>query len=202
VKDKELTKQKLIRAVGEVVKKEGFQNLKISKIAKYAQVDRKLIYRYFGSLNYLVEAYILENDYWMVFSDKMKEMLADKHFSSSEQLITEVLQNQFKYFASQKETQRLILWELSVNSPLMRSIHNIRENLGQEFLEMSDDHFKQGAVNFRAVAALLVGGIYYTVLHTVYNGGTFAGIDLDTQKGKDEISKALGQIVHWAYQQA
>jgi hypothetical protein len=43
VKDKELTKQKLIRAVGEVVKKEGFQNLKISKIAKYAQVDRKLI---------------------------------------------------------------------------------------------------------------------------------------------------------------
>jgi len=199
MKDKELTKQKLIRAVGEVVKKEGFQNLKISKIAKYAQVDRKLIYRYFGSLNYLVEAYILENDYWMVFSDKMKEMLAGKHFSGSEQLITEVLQNQFSYFASQKETQRLILWELSVNSPLMRSIHNVRENLGQEFLDLSDAHFQGGTVNFRAVAALLVGGIYYTILHTVNNGGTFAGIDLNTKSGKDEISKALAQIVHWAY---
>ena len=55
---------------------------------------------------------------------------------------------------------------------------------------------------FRAVAALLVGGIYYTILHTVYNGGTFAGIDLNTKSGKDEISKALAQIVHWAYQGA
>jgi AcrR family transcriptional regulator len=202
MKDKELTKKKLINAVGDVVKAEGFQNLKISKISKYANVDRKLIYRYFGSLNYLVEAYILENDYWMVFSNNMKQMLNDKQFSGSEQLITEILQNQFEYFSSQKEMQRLILWELSVNSPLMRSIHNTRESLGQEFLEMSDNHFAGGKVNFRAIAALLVGGIYYTILHTVYNGGTFAGIDLNTQNGKEDLLKAIGQIVHWAYQEA
>lgn len=78
MKDKENTKRKLIKAVGEVIKVEGFQSLKISKISQYANVDRKLIYRYFGNLNYLIEAYILENDYWMVFSNNMKQMLADK----------------------------------------------------------------------------------------------------------------------------
>ena len=78
MKDKENTKRKLIQAVGEVIKAEGFHNLKISKISSKANVDRKLIYRYFGSLNYLIEAYILENDYWMVFADKMKQMLVDK----------------------------------------------------------------------------------------------------------------------------
>lgn len=199
MKDKELTKKKLIQAVGDVIKTEGFQHLRISKISKYANVDRKLIYRYFGSLNYLVEAYILENDYWMVFSDQMKQALADKQFPGTEQLITEILQNQFRYFASQKEMQRLILWELSVDSPLMRSIHNTRESLGEEFLDITDAHFHGGQVNFRAIAALLVGGIYYTILHTVYNGGTFAGIDLNTPAGKDDILKAISQIVGWAY---
>jgi len=38
----------------------------------------------------------------MVFSDKMKEMLAGKHFAGSEQLITKVLQNQFSYFCIPK----------------------------------------------------------------------------------------------------
>lgn len=202
MKDKENTKRNLIKAVGEVIKAEGFHSLRISKIAKYANVDRKLIYRYFGTLNYLIEAYIVENDYWMIFAHQMKQVLAGKQFSGSQQLITEILQNQLKFFAAEKDMQRLILWELSVNSPLMRSIHNVRESMGQEFLELADPHFAGGKVNFRAVAALLVGGIYYTVLHTIHNGGHFAGIDLHTQHGKDELSKAIEQIVEWAYKDA
>lgn len=202
MKDKENTKRKLVLAVGKIIKEEGFTNLKISRIAKIAEVDRKLIYRYFGSLDYLVEAYILENDYWMVFRDQMKQMLVDKEFAGSEDLITEILQNQFKFFASQKDMQRLILWELSVKSPLMRSIHNTRELMGREFLELADPHFAGGKVNFRAIAALLVGGIYYTILHTVNNGGTFAGIDLNTESGKEHILEAIGQIVEWAYKEA
>jgi len=187
MKDKETTKRKLILAVGRIIKEEGFSKLKISKIAKIAEVDRKLIYPHFGNLNYLIEAYVLENDYWMVFADQMKQALADKEYSGSEQLIIEILQNQFKFFGSQKEMQRLILWELSVNSPLMRSIHNTRESMGEDFLQLTDARFAGGGVNFRAIAALLVGGIYYTILHTVYNGGTFTGIDLNTQNGKDEM---------------
>src|SRR5258708_31182456 len=103
MKDKEQTKRKLIQAVGEIIKTEGFSNLKISKIAKKAEVDRKLIYRYFGSLNYLIEAYVVENDYWMIFSDQMKKMLDEHNYNSSQELITAVLQNQFKFFISQKE---------------------------------------------------------------------------------------------------
>ena len=202
MKDKENTKRKLILAVGEVIKGEGFQNLKISKISKYANVDRKLIYRYFGNLDYLVEAYILENDYWMVFADKMKQMLIDKEFTDSEQLITEILKNQFKFFGSQTEMQRLILWELSVNSPLMRSIHNTRESMGQEFLELADPHFAGGKVNFRAIAALLVGGIYYTILYPVTVADRLLGIDLNSQNGKEEVVMAISQIVQWAYQGA
>jgi AcrR family transcriptional regulator len=201
-KNKAETKRRLIQAVGELVKTEGFSGLKISTVAKKAEVDRKLIYRYFGGLNYLIESYVVENDYWMIFSDSMKKMISETKFANSEQLITAVLQNQFKFFLTEKDMQRLILWELSTDSPLMQSIHNVRESMAQKFLELTDLHFKDSPVNFRAIAALLVGGIYYTVLHTMFNGGNFTDIDISTEDGQTEMLKAIEQIVGWAYKEA
>ncbi|NNU34416.1 hypothetical protein HK413_10260 [Mucilaginibacter sp. S1162] len=119
--------------------------------------------------------------------------------STLQGLITEVLKNQYKYFLSEREMQRLILWEISANSPLMKSIHNARESNGQAMLEMTDPHFKDKKVNFRAIAALLVGGIYYTILHTQFNGGMFCDLDISTQEGQNEMLTAIEEIVGWAF---
>lgn len=161
-----------------------------------------MIYRYFGNVNYLIEAYVIENDYWMKFSDKVREMIDQNSYSGSQPLITDILQNQFKFFFSEPEMQALILWEISGDSPLMRSIHNARESMGQKFLELTDSHFKGTNVNFRAIAALLVGGIYYTILHTRFNGGMFSDIDVNSEEGKNEILMAIKQIVGWAFHEA
>ena len=202
MKNKEQTKRNLILAVGELIKKNGFENLKITGIAKEAGVDKKLIYRYFGSFNNLVEAYVVENDYWLIFFEKLKNLLAVEEETGTKQFFKALLQNQFKYFFAEKDMQRLILWELTTGSPMMKSIHNARELRGQQVLELTDEHFKDSTVNFRAITALLVGGIYYTILHTISNGGTFADIDIRTDNGKDEMIKSIGQIIDWAYEKA
>ena len=51
--------------------------------------------------------------------------------------------------------QRLILWELSTESALMRSIHNTREVNSQRFFEGTDAQFLDFKVNSSAIAALL-----------------------------------------------
>jgi AcrR family transcriptional regulator len=202
IKNKEITKRKLISALGETIKLEGFEALSASKVARRAEVDRKLINRYFGGLNQLIEAYVVENDYWLLFTEHINELLKYTSFPGSKELITSVLQNQFSYFFGAKDMQRLILWELTHNSPLMKSIHNARESMGQKLLESTDTHFKDSKVNFRAVGALIVGGIYYTILHTVKNGGLFADLDINSEYGQEEIQKAIEQIVEWAYEAA
>lgn len=202
MKNKENTKRKLIWALGETIRLEGFDSLSSSKVARRAEVDRKLINRYFGGLNQLIEAYVVENDYWLVFNEHINELLKSNKFPGSKELITSVLQNQFSFFFKEKDMQRLILWELTTNSPLMKSIHNARESTGQKLLELTDLHFKDSNVNFRAIGALIVGGIYYTILHTIYNGGTFTDMDISSESGQAEISKAIEQIVGWAYKEA
>ncbi len=202
MKDKELTKRKLIQAVGAVIREQGFDALKISTVAKKAEVDRKLVYRYFGSLNHLIENYIVENDYWLVFAEQLKRLISENNYSDTQTLITDILQNQYKFFSEEKDMQRIILYELSSNSPLMKSIHNTREAMGERFLNATDQHFEGSSVNFRAVSALLVGGIYYTILHTIFNGTTFSNMDISSDTGKAAMLKAIGQIVHWAYEKA
>ncbi|GAA4910226.1 TetR/AcrR family transcriptional regulator [Mucilaginibacter defluvii] len=200
IRNKELTKRKLIDAVGQILRKDGYAGLGVNKVAKQAGVTKKLIYDYFDrDFNNLMEAYILETDYWMMFADKVKELTERHAFTDHQKLITDILQNQFRYFHLEKQVQELIIWEVTSKSPLMRSIHNVRESLGQQLFEMTDTHFKKTNINFRAVAALLVGGIYYSILHTRHNGGSFSGLDLSTEKGRDEMLEAIEMIVGWAY---
>ncbi|RKR82036.1 hypothetical protein BDD43_2203 [Mucilaginibacter gracilis] len=111
IKNKEVTKKKLVWAVGEIIKTEGFVALKsASKVARIAGVDRKLIGRYFGGLNQLIEAYVVENDYWILFTEKINDLLKSNNYPGSKELITSILQNQYTYFLSDKDMQRLILW--------------------------------------------------------------------------------------------
>ncbi|GAA4910173.1 TetR/AcrR family transcriptional regulator [Mucilaginibacter defluvii] len=200
-RNKELTKRKLMDAVGEILRKEGYAGLGVNKVAKQAGVTKKLIYDYFDrNFNNLIEAYILETDYWMMFADKVKELTERHQFTDNQKLITDILQNQFRYFYLDKQLQELIIWELTAKSPLMRSIHHVRESLGQQLFEMTDTHFKKTNINFRAVAALLVGGIYYSILHTRHNGGRFSDLDVSTEQGREEMLEAIEMIISWAYE--
>jgi AcrR family transcriptional regulator len=202
MKNKELTKRKLINAVGEIFRLEGHSGLGVNKVARLAGVSKKLIYRYFNTFENLVEAHVVETDYWMTFADHVQSLIDNNINSGSQKLITDILQNQFRFFYADRDMQKLILWEISTDSPLMKSIHRARESMGQRLLEMTDPAFAGSDFNFRAVAALLVGGIYYTVLHTRFNGGIFSDIDLSTEEGREEVVKAIERIVGWAFNEA
>lgn len=202
MKDKDLTKRKLIDAVGKIIADKGYSSIRISKVAHLAGVDRKLVYRYFGNLDSLIEAYITENDYWMLFAKQLKALSNDIDSGDGRRLIVEILQQLFKFFLEEPESQDLILMELTGTNPLMRSIHNARESIGQEFFGRTDQHFRNSPVNFRAVSALLVGGIYYIVLHTRKNGFNFADTNLKSKDGMNAILEAIAQVVEWSFQAA
>jgi AcrR family transcriptional regulator len=202
MKNKEETKRKLVDAVAEIFRKEGYAGLGVNKVAKIAGVDKKLIYRYFGGFEQLVESYVVETDYWMQFADHMRQLSVPENLDETKNLIRDVLKNQFIYFYSDVEMQQLILWELSTNSNLMRSIHRTRETMGQHFLELTDPYFAESKVSFRAVAALLVGGIYYTILHTRHNGGMFSDVNLASDTGRQDMLNAIDQVIDLIFDKA
>lgn len=192
---------KLIDAVGETLIEKGYNGLGVNKIAMRAGVSKPMVYQYFGSFSGLLKAYISGKDSWVPYfkSLNLPERPTTEDLKS---LFIKMLQDQFRYFHQEKEMQRLIHWQVSEYNPLMRATCEVREKEGLRLLDMVEGHFRNSGVSLKAVLALLVGGVYFNVLHDSADAGTMAGIDLKNEKQFEVMLNTLAQIIEWAFQAA
>lgn len=200
IKNKELTMKKLILSVGTIIRNKGYNGLGVNAIAKEAGVDKKLIYRYFGDVNKLIETYVIEKDYWLSPDQQVEDALqAITKKDDLAFMISSILEKQFDFFYDADEMQKLILWQISERVDLLNSICKVREEFGEKVFEKSDKFLKNSNVNFRAISALLVGGIYFMVLHAKKNDSLACSIDINSSEGRKEIIRAIRQIVSWSF---
>ncbi|MDN3693539.1 TetR/AcrR family transcriptional regulator [Chryseobacterium tructae] len=198
IRDKEKTKQKLLAAVGKILRVKGYSGLKVSKIAAVAGFDKKLIYEYFGSTDKLIDEYIKSQDYWSKFSPNIEE---EQQSSKGQDALTKGILSQFENLKKNKELQKIILWELSESKPILRKLVQEREDVGKLLFEnITDPYFGEEAKRFRAIIALIVSGAYYLNLYPAYNASEFCGLDMKTEEGRGEIEKAIVDIINFAYQ--
>lgn len=200
VRNKERTKANLVTALGKILKKDGFSGLSITRVADVAKVDRRLIYDYFGSLEGLVKEYLNSNDYWKINPEEIDDIVQASKEDAGKMLAYNVLENQFDSLINNEEMRRIITWGLSEKLPSLKELDLKREDIGDRVLsEVFDGHFKNSDKNFRALYAVLMGGVYYLTLHAKMQENSFCGIDLQQKSGQEEIKKALKQLIELAY---
>lgn len=199
INDKDRTMRRLVEAVGVVIQADGYTGLTPSKIARVAGLDRKLISLYFGSVNNLVETYVKSKDYWLAATTGTSDMMKHDQNLKTREILEAMLLNQLDYFNSNTEMQKIILWQLSEQTDIMKHVCNEREKLSTQFFALSDKELGDKQGDLRATAALLVAGIYYLVLHAKADNGLFCEIDINTEKGIDRIKTAVKTILENAY---
>jgi AcrR family transcriptional regulator len=200
VRDKDRTKLKLLTAVGAILKKNGFSGLSVTNVALKADLNRKLIYLYFGTLENLVKEYLNSREYWSMSPEKIDGIIEESKKDFGKQTAYLLLENQFDALMANEEMRKIIHWGLSENLKPLRELNKERERFGEElFSKITDDYFKNSEKNIRAIEGILIGGIYYLTLQAKMSGETMCGIDINTKKGSAEIKKALKQIIDWAY---
>jgi AcrR family transcriptional regulator len=200
--NKERSMQKLIDAVGCIIRTQGYTGLNALNIGKTAGVNRGLINLYFGSIDSLVETYVRKKDYWVAASGNAGDLMAEKKGEGTKDILESLLQNQLTYFFQEEEMQKIVLWQLSQRSKIMFEVAEEREKLGEAFFDLADPYFENTDVDLRAVAGLLVGGIYYMVLHAKSNDSLFCQIDVNSLEGLERIKKAISEILQDTYQRA
>ena len=197
IRDKEKTKQKLLAAVGKILKTKGYSGLMVSKIAAVAGFDKKLIYEYFGSTDKLIDEYVKSQDYWSRFELQKAADLSDGGKEMSKVAII----NQFDTPKKNKELQKIMIWEMSESRPVLKKLLEQREIVGEElFKNITDPYFGDQSEDYRAISAILVAGAYHLNLFTGYNGSTFCGIDMKSEEGREKIKKAIKDIIDFAYE--
>ncbi len=197
MKNKEASKQKFLDAVGELLMTQGFSALKINEIASVAGLDKKLIYRYFGGRDELVDAYISSRDFWSnVKRTDAPPVIEDGGLEFSKQMLSQ----QFDYLQQNEEFKRILLWGLAEKREPLRRVADEREATGEVLLtNITDPFFGEHANTYRSVMALLISGTYYLNMYAGVNAETFCGIDLTTDSGREEIRKAMDLMVDLLY---
>ncbi|MGJ1195062.1 TetR/AcrR family transcriptional regulator [Sphingobacterium spiritivorum] len=197
IRNKERTKAKLINAVGEIIQSEGNSTLGINNIAFHADLDKKLIYRYFSNINNLLEAYMMTKDYWKDFEINIRELFKEQ--KNEKEVMATLLENLFTDLISDTSKQKILLLEVNNSSKSIKEINSKREQLRSELFELISPSFQNTNIEIKIVLAFLFGGINYMALHANARLGPFCEIDLKSEKGKKQLITGIKVILDLAY---
>lgn len=197
--NKSRTMNKLIQAVGIVLRQKGYTGLTVSNITTEAGVDRKLVSVYFGSVNNLIETYIKGKNYWDTINESAINLLTTAPETSTRLILENLLLTQLEHFTNDEEMQKVVLWQISENTELMAHVTANREEIYPLLFPKADQELKDQQVDLRAISSILVAGIYYLVLHTKTTNSTFCEIDLTTDQGMGRIKTTIKKILEDTY---
>lgn len=202
IRNKERTMQKMITAVGQVLKEKGYAGLTPNNIVRKAGVDRKLIIDYFGNLNNLIEAYLIRSDYWMnKVAPKLQAIVSESERFAANEIIS-ILHTLFGEVNTSTDLQKILVWEISEYQERLRELVDRKEALGTALFQVTDKDFTGTDINQRAVLALQIAGIYHLILHANACGSTFCEINIKTPEGEKAVKDALAKIITLIYEDA
>lgn len=192
-RDKAATQQKLIEAVGQIIREKGFQGLGINSVAQTAGVDKVLIYRYFSDLNGLIRAYLAQEDYFANL-DKITENTPIDSKKDLVQMSRQLFIGQLHEVLKNQALQEILLWELTQKNEILDELAQIRETKGVALNRRIEKVVDLNRIDLPALTSLLIGGIYYLVLRS-RNVDVYNGIDLASDTGWQRLENSINLII-------
>lgn len=189
VRNKEQTKQGLLDAVDSLVEESGYEALGINAIAAKAGVSKMLIYRYFGSLEGLIAAYIQQYDYWINFNETLP---ADREGLGS--FIKGMFHRQITFLRENYTLRRLYRWELSHENSLVEKLRQRREEKGIWLVEAVSRLSGHPRKEVAAIASVMTAAISYLAL-LEENCLVYNGISIQEEAGWKQIEEGIDLMV-------
>lgn len=187
------TEKRLLEAVSRIIEKEGFTKIGINHIAKQAQCDKVLIYRYFGGLEGLLVVWAKQNDFYSFAYSEFANQIEQATSSNLQDIIKTVLLKQLDYLKNNRLMQELHVWELSGNSSF-RSIQVERENNGHKLQLELEKKLGDNCKDCGFYITVIIAAINYIVLFTrQYN--LFNGTDFSKPEAWDKLKSVISEYV-------
>ena len=167
VRNKEATKQRLIDAISALLRKNGFKALGINAIAREAGVDKVLIYRYFGGLSELLDAYAQDSDFWWTVDELITETDEQVKAMSLPEFLSLLLKRHIRALKQRPLTQEIMAWELVESNELTRAVALVRSARGFALMKRVRQIFDEAAgVDIENILGILGAAVNYLALKT------------------------------------
>lgn len=175
--------ESIINAATRFIETEGFSNLTVTSIMRQAEIEPVQFYNRYDDLNKFIDEYVKKYDYW--FSDIVK---SQKQYSNDKALYMNILVGLFQSLIMQE----LLKWELANNNETSQRTAQLRELHTLPLCQKFSNIFSNTDIDIVTISALIIGGIYYLILHDKLS--TFSGIDLKKESDKQKVIKAISKL--------
>lgn len=177
----------ILDAANRLIEKDGFAKLTVTGIIHEAKIEPTQFYNRYEDLYKFIDEYVKRYDYW--FSDVAK---SQKQSRDDKELYTNIITSLFQSLLENKVMQELLKWELANNNETSQRTARLRELHTLPLSEKYDKLFSNSDIDIVAISALLIGGIYYLILHDRLS--TFSGINLNTESDRERILNAISRL--------
>lgn len=191
-RNRQLTMERILRAMGEVMAERGTEKAGINAVAERADVNKVLIYRYFGGWNGLLEAYVQRGFFLSIFNEKFLETAPESPSPETRSKLWSDYTIQFmQEFRARKSSQELIRWEMT---------HGATE-LAQRLAAFRNESFKNlinkiapfADYDPMAITSLMVSAVTHMVLLSAQQE-KIMDIDLQSDEGWGRMEIAIRRI--------
>jgi len=187
-KRKQRTKKDIDESISnaaiQLIEEKGFQNIAVTAIMQRAKIEPVVFYNRYKDLDDFMDEFVKKYDYW--FSDIIKNIEIQE--DPKEQYIT-IMHSLLDSLKENKVMQHLLRWELSTHNSTTKRTARLREFHTLPLVERYKKIFEGSSVEIDALSALIIGGIYYLVLHGDLS--EFGGIDISSEKGSERLRNAI-----------
>ncbi|MCD8184152.1 MAG: TetR/AcrR family transcriptional regulator [Bacteroides sp.] len=188
-RNREATEKRLLNTLGTMIKESGFEKIGLNAIASRAGVSKILIYRYFGSVEGLIAAYIQKYDFLL-------NSLSNE-FPSREELpafIKNIFYGQIEDLRKNIISKRLYRWELSSDNEFILKIREQREKTGMDIIRKVCEITGYPQEQVASIASILSASVTYLAMLgevcPVYNG-----IALNKDAGWKQVYQGIEKII-------
>lgn len=192
-RDKDATRQELIAAVGRIIARDGFQKTGVNAVAREADVDKVLIYRYFGDLEGLMDAFGREGDFWPSLAELAGGDVAAFRTLSPRQRMTTLMANLVEGLRKRPVTLEILAWETMERNALTARLEEIRERWSDDIRDLMSDLPRTGSrtgVDWFSVGVLLSAALQYLAIRG-RKIRLYGGLDIGSDDGWAHIVSVI-----------
>jgi AcrR family transcriptional regulator len=192
VRDRPATERSIIGAAARLLAEKGFSALNVQAVAEAAGIDRKLVYRYFGGVEGVVER--LGADLHWTLGEAENAAPAGSYGEAAAALVLAY----GRALADDPLMRGLVAWETVEDTPMLRALDAGRSSAMQAWVapRLADAPRPTG-VDVPALNAVLIAGIQMLALRREQQR-PFAGVALD-DAGWARIEAAVTAIAGKSY---
>ena len=189
-RDREETRKKILAAMGRLLARKGSRGLGINAIAREAQVDKVLIYRYFGGLDQLYHAFAMEGKTFPSLEEMTEGRLGELPNLSPAEAVKVIILGFARAIRRRPITKEMMRWELQERTVLTDVLASERNRQSQQWFALAPD--LHGA-DLPAMVSLLIAGQVFLTLRAK-TADTYNGIELRSESGWKRIEDTVGLL--------